>query len=114
MAGQRWALFHAVMVRSSDVSPREYLWQQTLLAHPWLRQFGWPVCGFAARSARKKVCRAGCGRIHSFVGVLILHGKIYYLAPAYVMLLAAGSVWIELRLLPRVGLWLRPAIAVPL
>ena len=46
--------------------------------------------------------------------MLILHGKIYYLAPAYVMLLAAGAVWIELRLVPRVGAWLRPAIAVPL
>jgi hypothetical protein len=46
--------------------------------------------------------------------MLILHGKIYYLAPAYIMLLAAGSVWIELRLVPRVGAWLRPTVAVPL
>jgi hypothetical protein len=30
------------------------------------------------------------------------------------MLLAAGSVWVELRLVPRAGAWLRPAIAVPL
>jgi energy-converting hydrogenase Eha subunit A len=30
------------------------------------------------------------------------------------MLLAAGSVWIELRLVPRAGVWLRPAIAAPL
>jgi hypothetical protein len=43
--------------------------------------------------------------------MLILHGKIYYLAPAYVMLLAAGAVWIELRLVPRAGAWLRPALA---
>jgi len=46
--------------------------------------------------------------------MLFLHGKIYYLAPAYVMLLAAGSVWIELRLLPRAGGWIRLAIAAPL
>ena len=46
--------------------------------------------------------------------MLILHGKIYYLAPAYIMLLAAGAVWIELRLLPRTGPWLRPVLIAPL
>jgi hypothetical protein len=46
--------------------------------------------------------------------MLVLHGTIYYLAPAYIMLLAAGSVWIELRLVPRVGAWLRPAVVGPL
>ncbi len=46
--------------------------------------------------------------------MVVLHGKIYYLAPAYIMLLAAGAVWIELRLVPRAGAWLRPTTAVPL
>src|SRR5260370_24458234 len=43
-----------------------------------------------------------------------VHGKIYSLAPAYIMLVAAGAVWIEVRLVPRAGAWLRPTTAVPL
>jgi hypothetical protein len=46
--------------------------------------------------------------------MILWHGKIYYLAPAYVMLLAAGAVWIELRVLPRFGTWMPPAIVIPL
>jgi len=46
------------------------------------------------------------------VELLLLHGKIYYLAPAYPMLLAGGAIWIERSLLPRAGTWLKPAIVV--
>jgi hypothetical protein len=46
--------------------------------------------------------------------MILLHGKIYYLAPAYIMLFAAGATWIELRLLPWAGGWIRYAIAAPL
>jgi len=43
-----------------------------------------------------------------------LHGKIYYLAPAYIMLLAGGVVWWERRIFSRAAAWLKPAIVAPL
>jgi hypothetical protein len=46
--------------------------------------------------------------------MILLHGKIYYQAPAYVMLLAGGAVWLEKRALPRAGAWLKPVLVVPL
>jgi 4-amino-4-deoxy-L-arabinose transferase-like glycosyltransferase len=60
------ALFHAVMgTKYVIVSPWEYIWQQALLTHPLAAPI-W-VAGlyfFAARSARKKICRAGLGVFH--------------------------------------------------
>ncbi|HEV2223844.1 MAG TPA: glycosyltransferase family 39 protein, partial [Candidatus Acidoferrales bacterium] len=44
------------------------------------------------------------------IEMIALHGKIYYLAPAYPMLLAAGAVWIEAQLPTRAQKWLRPAL----
>jgi hypothetical protein len=42
--------------------------------------------------------------------MLILNGKIYYLAPAYPMLLAAGAVSVEAYILRHQRYWLKPAI----
>jgi 4-amino-4-deoxy-L-arabinose transferase-like glycosyltransferase len=44
-----------------------------------------------------------------FTVLLLLNGKQYYLAPAYPMLFAAGSVLVE-RLTLRVRRWIRPAL----
>ncbi len=44
------------------------------------------------------------------IEMIALHGKIYYLAPAYPMLLAAGAVWIEAQLPVRAQKWLKPAL----
>jgi 4-amino-4-deoxy-L-arabinose transferase-like glycosyltransferase len=110
------ALAHAVIgTKYTIVSPWEYIWQQTLLTHP----LNAPICiaglWFLLRdSLGKKYSVLAWAYFTVLAEMLILHGKIYYLAPAYVMLLAAGSVWIELRLVPRVGTWLRPVIPVPL
>jgi dolichyl-phosphate-mannose-protein mannosyltransferase len=110
------ALFHAVMgTKYVIVSPWEYIWQQTLLAHPLTAPIWIAGLWFLLRDPLgKKYAVLAWAYFTVLLEMLILHGKIYYLAPAYVMLLAAGSVWIELRLVPRVGAWLRPAIAVPL
>jgi 4-amino-4-deoxy-L-arabinose transferase-like glycosyltransferase len=110
------ALAHAVIgTKYAIVSPWEYIWQQTLLTHP----LNAPICiaglCFLLRDSLGKTYSVLAWAYFTVLSeMLILHGKIYYLAPAYVMLLAAGSVWIEQRLVPRVGAWLRPAIAVPL
>jgi Dolichyl-phosphate-mannose-protein mannosyltransferase len=110
------ALFHAVMgTKYVIVSPWEYIWQQTLLTHPLATPIWVAGLYFLLRDPLgKKYAVLAWAYFTVLVEMLILHGKIYYLAPAYIMLLAAGSVWIELCLLPSVGAWLRPAVAVPL
>jgi dolichyl-phosphate-mannose-protein mannosyltransferase len=110
------ALFHAVMgTKYVIVSPWEYIWQQTLLTHPLAAPIWIAGLWFLLLDPLgKKYSVLDWAYFTVLLEMLILHGKIYYLAPAYVMLLAAGSVWIELRLVPRVGAWLRPTIAVPL
>jgi hypothetical protein len=110
------ALFHAVLgTKYVIVSPWEYIWQQTLLTHPLAAPIWIAGLWFLLRDPLGKEYGVLAWAYFTVLSeMLILHGKIYYLAPAYVMLLAAGSVWIELRLVPRVGAWLRPAIAVPL
>jgi hypothetical protein len=110
------ALFHAVMgTKYVVVSPWEYIWQQTLLTHPLATPIWIAGLYFLLRDPLgKKYAVLAWAYFTVLAEMLILHGKIYYLAPAYIMLLAAGSVWIELRLVPRVGAWLRPTVAVPL
>jgi len=110
------ALFHAVMgTKYVIVSPWEYIWQQTLLTHPLATPIWVAGLYFLLRDPLgKKYAVLAWAYFTVLAEMLILHGKIYYLAPAYIMLLAAGSVWIELRLVPRLGTWLRPAVAVPL
>ena len=44
------------------------------------------------------------------IEMVALHGKIYYLAPAYPMLLAAGAVWIESKLPTRAENRLQPRL----
>ncbi len=107
------ALFHAVMgTKYVIVSPWEYIWQQTLLTLPLAAPIWIAGLWFLLRDPLgEKYAVLAWAYFTVLSEMLILHGKIYYLAPAYVMLLAAGSVWIELRLVPRAE-WLRPAIAL--
>jgi hypothetical protein len=101
----------------------EYFLQQTLLIDPitaplWLTGF------FALLfSARLKPCRfLGWCYLVCFTGFFVLHGKNYYLAPIYPMLLAAGAYIIDEAIdgkkflageesKPR-RVWLKPVIAL--
>ena len=65
-------------------------------------------------SAGKKYAVLGLAYLAVLVEMILLHGKIYYMAPAYIMLFAAGAAWIELRLLSRTGTWLPYLLVVPL
>jgi len=99
----------------STVSPFEFIAQQALLTHPlaapvWLVGLWFLLFD----SAGKKYALLAVAYFVVLAEMLLLHGKIYYLAPAYVMLLAAGAVWIEMRALPRAGAWLKPVVVVPL
>ena len=108
-------LHHVIGTKYTHVSAWEFIWQQTLLTNP----LGAPIwiagLWYLLRDAQgKKYALLGWAYFTVLVEMIVLNGKIYYLAPIYVMLLAAGAVWIELRALPRTGAWLKPAIVLPL
>lgn len=106
----------------------QYFFQQTLLVHPFTAPI-W-ITGLIAFfvSPRLKAYRAlGWCYLTCFAVFFVLHGKNYYLAPIYPMLLAAGAVVIESAIEGRkidgaetAGLelgrhrraWLKPAIII--
>jgi 4-amino-4-deoxy-L-arabinose transferase-like glycosyltransferase len=108
----------------------QYFFQQTLLVHPFTAPI-W-ITGLIAFfvSPRLKAYRAlGWCYLTCFTVFFVLHGKNYYLAPIYPMLLAAGAVVIESAIEGRkldgpetAGLeagrhrraWLKPAIVIVL
>lgn len=102
-------------IKNSHISAWDFLWQQTLLTNPvatpiWLGGL-WFL--FMHRTG-KKYAALGFAYLVVLFELLVLHGKIYYLAPAYPMLFSAGSVWIEEEMIPQAGAWLKPAIVAPL
>ncbi len=110
------ALLQTVLnTKYSRVPPWDFVWQQTLLTHPLAAPIWIAGLWFLLRDrARKKYAVLAWAYVVVLLELLLLHGKIYYLAPAYPMLLAAGAVWIEGTLAPRAGTWLKPAIVAPL
>ena len=115
--------------RDVVLGPLEFLWQQALLVNPltlpiWLRGLL-----FLLFSARLRPYRAlGWCYLVCYAVFFVLHGKTYYLAPVYPMLLAAGAVVIESAIDGRVEgranrgpdsarvrlQWLKPVIVVVL
>jgi 4-amino-4-deoxy-L-arabinose transferase-like glycosyltransferase len=91
-------LMHNIRAEGRDVvlSLPQYFIQQTLLVEPLTAPI-W-ITGLIAFffSARLKPYRAlGWCYLVCFTAFFLLHGKNYYLAPVYPMLLAAGAVVIE-------------------
>jgi asparagine N-glycosylation enzyme membrane subunit Stt3 len=91
-------LMHNIREDGRDVVLRlpQYFFQQTLLVHPFTAPI-W-ITGLIAFfvSPRLKPFRVlGWCYLVCFTVFLVLHGKNYYLAPVYPMLLAAGAVVIE-------------------
>jgi hypothetical protein len=89
-------LRHVVGGKYATVSAWEFLWQQTLLTLPiaapvWLGGLWFLFADLRGR----KYSVLGWAYMVVLAEMLWLHGKIYYLAPAYIMLLAAGAVWME-------------------
>jgi hypothetical protein len=91
-------LMHNIRTEGRDVvlPLPQYFFQQTLLIHPFTAPI-WLTGLFALLfSSRLKPYRAlGWCYLVCFAVFFILHGKNYYLAPVYPMLLAAGAVVIE-------------------
>lgn len=108
-------LMHNIRAEGRDVVLPfgQYFVQQTLLVGPLVAPI-W-IAGLIAflASARLKAYRVlGWSFLVCYLVFFVLHGKIYYLAPIYPMLIAAGAVVTESVLdRPRLG-WFRPAIAV--
>ena len=91
----------------------QYFFQQTLLVNPltapiWLAG----LIAFFIWEPLKPYRVLGWSYVVCYSIFFVLHGKNYYLAPIYPMLLAAGAVAIESGLrAPRVS-WLKPVIVV--
>ena len=91
-------LIRAIRAEGRDVvlGPFPYFFQQTLLVNPLTAPI-WLVGLFALLfSMRLKPYRAlGWCYVVCYTAFFVLHGKNYYLAPVYPMLLASGAVVIE-------------------
>jgi hypothetical protein len=110
-------LMHNIRAEGRDVvlGEGQYFLQQTILVHP-LTAPVW-LTGLAALllSARLKPYRfLGWAYVVCYVVLFALHGKIYYLAPVYPLLLAAGAVVIDFAFDRPSTAWLKPAIVIVL
>ncbi|GAC1667993.1 MAG: glycosyltransferase family 39 protein [Candidatus Acidiferrum sp.] len=110
------ALLHAVIgTKYVTVTPWEFIWQQTLLTSPVAAPIWIGGLWFLFVDSRgNKYSTLGWAYAVVLAEMIALHGKIYYLAPIYPMLLAAGAVWVESCVPRRALRWARPAIFAPL
>jgi 4-amino-4-deoxy-L-arabinose transferase-like glycosyltransferase len=109
------ALLNTVIgTKYATVSPLTYIAQQFLLVNPlaapfWLAGLYFFLCDRPGR----KYSVLGYAYLVVLFEMILLHGKIYYLAPAYIMLLAGGAVWWERNVFTRAAGWLKPAVLTP-
>jgi hypothetical protein len=108
-------LMHNIRADQRDVvlSAGEYFLQQALLIHPLTAPI-WIIglLAFLFSSRLKPYRLLGICYLVCYGVFFTLHGKVYYLAPIYPILLAAGAVVVESALSRRRLTWLKPAIAV--
>ena len=107
-----WELLNNVARSGKNIvlNPGDFIAQQVLIMNPGTLPLclGGLVWLFASADGRRY--RAlGIVYLVALAEFILLHGKIYYLAPAYPMLFAAGSVAVE-RLFSLRWRWLRPAL----
>jgi Dolichyl-phosphate-mannose-protein mannosyltransferase len=110
-------LMHNIRANGRDavLGPLDYFLQQTILVLPLTAPI-W-ITGLIALfvSPRLKPYRfLGYTYLVCYGVLFTLHGKNYYLAPVYPMLLAAGSVIIDSALQRPAGKWLKPVIVAVL
>ncbi len=97
--------------KNVSLSPVQFFLQQILLLHPltfplWLAGLWFIFFTQAGRPFRV----LGWTYLVLFATFVVLKGKIYYLAPAYPMLLAAGALLVEDLILRSGQGWLKPAV----
>jgi 4-amino-4-deoxy-L-arabinose transferase-like glycosyltransferase len=110
------ALLRTVIgTKYATVSPLAYIGEQFLLVNPLAAPFWLAGLYFLLFDREgQKYAALGYAYLVVLLEMILLHGKIYYLAPAYIMLLAAGAVWWERKIFSRAGAWLKPAVVAPL
>jgi hypothetical protein len=110
-------LMHNIRAEGRDVvlGAGQYFLQQTILIDPLTAPI-WIAGLFAFLfSVRLRDYRfLGWCYLVCYAVLFALHGKNYYLAPVYPMLLAAGALIIESALDRPIGAWLKPAVVVVL
>jgi hypothetical protein len=94
------------------LSPAQFIAQQTVFMNPgtlplWLSGLLWL---FGSRDGRRYRI-IGIIYLVTLAEFIVLHGKSYYLAPAYPMLFAAGGVAVERIFAARLK-WIKPALLV--
>jgi dolichyl-phosphate-mannose-protein mannosyltransferase len=113
-------LMRSIRAEGRDVvlGPRDYFVQQTLLVNPLTAPIWLTGLFTLLLSRRFQPYRfLGWSYVVCYTVFFVLHGKNYYLAPIYPMLLAAGAVVIESVLNRPEGSrprhqWLKPVIAI--
>jgi len=108
-------LMHNIRANGRDVvlPAGEFFFQQTILIHPltapiWIAG----LTAFLIHPRLKQYRNLAVSYLVCYAIFFVLHGKVYYLAPIYAMLLAAGAVVVESALArPRLT-WLKPVVAV--
>lgn len=109
-----WATFellrNAHLYLHYPVSPAEFLWGQVLLTHPLTFPIWLAGLYFYFYSQDGQQYRAlGWAYVIVFGLFVALKGKVYYLAPAYPVLLAAGAIVTERFIRQSQSQWLKPA-----
>jgi hypothetical protein len=102
-------------IKNEHVSWLEFIMQQAFLVHP----LGAPIClaglwYFLGSREGGAYHFLGWTYVFLLLEMLILRGRIYYLAPIYPMLFAAGAVVIESWIGDLGRNWIKAAILVPL
>jgi hypothetical protein len=102
-------------IKNEHVSWLEFIGQQAFLVHP----LGAPICvaglWFFLVSRRGEAWRfLGWTYVFLLAEFLVMRGRIYYLAPIYPMLFAAGAVAIEMWIEISGRNWIKYAVLAPL
>jgi len=112
-----WPLFeHLQQLRTnqlSHVSKTGFIIDQILMLQP-ATFFIWP-CGivfFLYSKAGKPFRALGWIYVFSFIALLYLQGKAYYLGPAYPALFAGGAIYVERFILAKRMYWLKPVAVI--
>src|SRR5271165_6586459 len=110
-------LMHNIRASSRDVAlnPIPFFLQQVLMVNPfafplWLAGLGWLFFGREGRRYRV----LGWAYVVTLAFFMMKHGKDYYVAPAYPMLLAAGGVVCEAWVERTRRAWLKPVFVLVL
>jgi hypothetical protein len=103
------------VAKNAHISWLAFIAQQAFLVHP----LGAPIClaglwYFLISREGKPFRFLGWTYIFLLAELLILRGRIYYLAPIYPMLFAAGAVAIEAWIAHRGKDWIKKAVLAPL